>query len=91
MTPTRDLIKKMADFFTSEEYYEKGEDARLELSPDDVRCLNRLIQHMSNLDKIRTEIEQTEINGYIRDVECFSAGINVALNVIDKYRAESEG
>ena len=40
------------------------------------------------LDKIRAEIEQTEINGYIRDVECFSAGINVALNVINKYRNE---
>ena len=40
MTQTRDLIKKMADFFTSEDFYEKGEDARLELSPDDVRCMN---------------------------------------------------
>lgn len=37
------------------------------------------------LDAIRAEIEQTEINGHIRDVECFKAGINVALNVIDKY------
>ena len=44
MTQTRDLIKKMADFFTGEEFYEKGEDARLELSPDDVRCMNYLIQ-----------------------------------------------
>lgn len=42
------------------------------------------------LDKIRDEIEQIEINGYIRDVECFRAGINVVLNVIDKYKAESE-
>lgn len=41
------------------------------------------------LDQIRTEIEQIEINGYIRDVECFSAGINTVLNVIDKYN-ESE-
>ena len=40
------------------------------------------------LDKIKDEIEQTELNGYIRDVECFSAGINVALNVINKYRNE---
>lgn len=38
------------------------------------------------LDKIKAEIEQIEINGHIRDVECFSAGINTALNVIDKYR-----
>ena len=44
MTQTRDLIKKMADFFTGEEFYEKGEDARLELSPDDVRCVIQLIK-----------------------------------------------
>ena len=43
MTQTRDLIKKMAEFFKSEEYFEKGEDARLELSPEDVRCMKRLI------------------------------------------------
>ena len=48
MTQTRDLIKKMAEFFKSEEYFEKGEDARLELSPEDVRCMNRLI-HTVNL------------------------------------------
>ena len=42
------------------------------------------------LDKIRGEIESTEIVGHIRDVECFNAGINVALNVINKYMAESE-
>lgn len=48
MTQTKDLIKKMADFFTSEEYYEKGEDARLELSPDDVRCMNEVIKACGN-------------------------------------------
>jgi hypothetical protein len=37
------------------------------------------------LDEIKTEIEQTEINGHIRDAECFRAGLNVALNTIDKY------
>ena len=42
------------------------------------------------LDKIRAEIEQIEINGHIRDVECFRAGINTVLNVIDKYKVESE-
>jgi len=42
------------------------------------------------LDKIRAEIEQIEIHGNLRDVECFSPGINAALNVIDKYRVESE-
>ena len=40
------------------------------------------------LDKIRDEIENFEINGHIRDVECFNAGIKHALTVIDKYRAE---
>ena len=44
MTQTRDLIKKMADFFKDEEFYKKGEDARLELSPDDVRCMYYLIE-----------------------------------------------
>lgn len=42
------------------------------------------------LAKIKTEIEQTEINGHIRDVECFRAGINVALNIINKYKDETE-
>lgn len=37
------------------------------------------------LNSIRTEIEQTEINGCIKDAECFMAGIKVALNIIDKY------
>lgn len=40
------------------------------------------------LEKIKAEIEGIEINGYIRDVECFNEGINVALNVINKYKAE---
>ena len=38
----------MADFFTGEEFYEKGEDARLELSPDDVRCMNEIIKACGN-------------------------------------------
>ena len=42
------------------------------------------------LDKIRAEIEQIEINGYIRDVECFRAGIDAALNVINKHKVENE-
>lgn len=41
------------------------------------------------LAKITDEIQQVEINGHIRDVECFRAGINVALNIINKYK-ESE-
>ena len=46
MTQTKYLLKKIADFFKSEEYYEKGEDARLKLSPDDVRCVNNLIHEL---------------------------------------------
>ena len=42
------------------------------------------------LNKIKTEIERIEINGHIRDVECFSAGINTALNIINKYITKSE-
>ena len=48
----------------------------------------KALEQESVFDKIRAEIEQIEINGYIRDVECFRAGINVALNVIDKYKPE---
>lgn len=44
MTQTADLIHKMAEFFKSEDFFEKGEDARLELSPDDVRCMNEVIK-----------------------------------------------
>lgn len=40
------------------------------------------------LDKIKEEIEQIEINGHIRDVECFRAGINTTLNIINKYMAK---
>ena len=92
MTQTKDLIKRMADFFKSEEYYEKGEDARLEFSPDDVRCVNRLIQRMSNLDKIKVEINKIELSGivdkhtmFVRTAEQVK---NIALDIIDKYRNE---
>ena len=42
--------------------------------------------HRLVLEQIRAEIDGIEINGHIRDVECFRAGINAALNVVDKYR-----
>jgi hypothetical protein len=51
-----------------------------------IRTATRLVEDV--LGKIKEEIEQIEINGYIRDIECFTAGINTALNVIDKYRKE---
>lgn len=51
---------------------------------------DRKKQKSDVLDKIRAEIEQTEIeiNGHLRDAECFRTGINVALNIIDKYKSE---
>lgn len=40
------------------------------------------------IHKIITEIEQVEINGHIRDAECFSAGLNAALNIVKRYKIE---
>ena len=51
---------------------------------------NLRMKQESILGKIRAEIEQVEINGHIRDVECFRAGLNVAINIIDKYNAGSK-
>ena len=53
-------------------------------------CPIEPLEQESVLDKTKAEIEQIEIDGHIRDVECFRAGINTALNIIDKYKAESE-
>lgn len=50
----------------------------------------KAIEREPSFNKIIAEIEQIEINGYIRDIECFRAGINTALNVINKYKVESE-
>ena len=66
MTLTKDLIKKMADFFTSEEFCEKGEDARLELSPDDVRCMcyiikKHIVEELKR-DKCEKDISLNTIN-----------------------------
>jgi len=41
-------------------------------------------------DKIRTERENFEINGYIRAIEEFNAFIGYNLIVIDKHKTESE-
>jgi hypothetical protein len=47
---------------------------------------NLRMKQTSVLDKIITDIENIEIEGYVRDVECFNAGINTTLNIINKYR-----
>lgn len=93
MTQTRDLIKKMADFFTGEEFYEKGEEARLELSPDDIRCMCEIIKALPPvkpqepktdvLDKIKAEIQQVVEEE--ADDERWSRGLHYALKIIDKY------
>lgn len=51
---------------------------------------NLEMKQVSVLDKIKAEIENTEIKGYIRDVECYNAGINFALNIIAKYMTEED-
>lgn len=66
-----------------------SEEMTLEQARQAVKDLRKkLAEHLEQkpvLDKIRAEIEQIEINGYIRDVECFNAGLNMAVKIIDKY------
>ena len=54
------------------------------------KAFYEMIANGTPLDEIKDEIEQIEVNDNIRDVECFRAGINAALNVINKYSSESE-
>ena len=49
-------------------------------------CPDCYAEYFKPFDKIMAEINEIEINGHIRDAECFRAGINIALNVLDKYR-----
>jgi len=68
----------------------KGSNAYSLMLNDALDMAIEVLKQEDILDKIRDEIEQIEINGHIRDVECFSAGIDTVLKIIDKYRAESE-
>lgn len=71
-------------------------ESSINTSEDLYKAVTKLIdedrkkQKSDVLDKIRLEIEQTytqcEINGHIIDAECFRAGINTALDIIDKYK-----
>lgn len=54
MTQISDLIKKFSDFFMSEEFSKKGEDARLELSTDEVRCMCDIIRQKM-IDELKGE------------------------------------
>ena len=90
---TREEIEntpKIVDFLLGESVIA---DSRKKLHKRMEEICNLAIQALeqeSILDKIRAEIENFEINGHIRDVECFNAGIRHALTVIDKYKVESE-
>ena len=42
------VIKKIAEFFSGKEYYEKGEEATLELSPEELREICNI-----NIERIR--------------------------------------
>ena len=66
------------------------QDGKDWLDDRDIPILEACIKSLTALDKIKAEIEQIEINGHIRDVECFSAGVNTVLHIIDNYKAESE-
>lgn len=49
------------------------------------KMLRQAVIDGTPIDKIKSEIENVEINGHVRDAECFSAGLNTALDIIDKY------
>jgi hypothetical protein len=85
---TREIINELKKYTLGKKNTEKIEISILQIN----RVIKALEQQPKTdvLDKIRAEIEQIEINGNLRDVECFNAGMNAALNVIDKYKAESE-
>lgn len=45
----KELVNKIAIFFGGEDFYEKGEEARLEFSPSELREINSLIIENSRL------------------------------------------
>lgn len=73
-----------------EEIYNYIHNEHIAMRICDSHKIAKAIANGIPLDKIRAEIENIEINGHIRDVECFNAGVNTALNIIDKYNEESE-
>lgn len=90
----KDILKSRDDFKAwlgrvkwhickAEELSAENDDLR-----DQLAMRDRFQKQEPILDKIRAEIEQAEIGDYIRDVECFRAGLNRALNIIDKHKAE---
>jgi len=84
-------VKIMVDIFEQDYVYAAKKHC---LPSCDDKTLRKAFYEMiakgTPLDEIKDEIEQIEVNGNIRDIECFRAGINAALNVINKYSSESE-
>ena len=80
----RNLLTELIDMI------DNGSQRDLDRADEIGTSIIKLVEQDPVIDKIRAEIVQVEINGHIRDVECFRAGIDVALNIINKYDAESE-
>ena len=84
-------MKIMVDIFEQDYVYAAKKHC---LPSCDDRTLRKVFYEIiakgTPLDEIKDKIEQIEINDNIKDVECFKAGINAALNVINEYSSESE-
>ena len=44
-----ELLRKIANFFTGEEFFEKEEDARLEMTPSDLRQIVDIVRENTRL------------------------------------------
>lgn len=82
---TREAINELKKYVSGKKNTEKVEISVLQLN----RIIKALEQEPT-LDEVKAEIENIEINGHIRDVECFNAGINTVLNIIDKYQDQDK-
>ena len=89
MTQTADLIHKMAEFFKSEEFFEKGEDARLKLSPDDVRCMNEIIKALPSVKPQEScDVPDTNVGDIISKQTVLDTISE--LNAISFYEAQED-
>lgn len=51
----RDIVHKITQFFSGEDFGENGEDARLELTPDELRKIAYL---MTENARLKTELDK---------------------------------
>ena len=51
----KELISKMALFFSGEDFAEHGDDARLELTPSELRQISKL---MTENARLKTELDK---------------------------------